>query len=61
MATGDYVKIYKQSYLFISVIETLAAHSMFFCYMCEYAGIPPSALFVTFRKYSNGFYGFPAD
>lgn len=50
-------KIYTQSYLFIGVMETIIAHSMFFLYMWKYAGIPASALFLAFEKYSDGFYG----
>ena len=51
------LKIYIQSYLFIGVMETLCAHSMFFFYMYKHAGIPVHALFFAFEKYSAGFYG----
>ena len=52
------LKIYVQSYLFIGVMETICAHSMFFFYMYKYAGIPVHALFFAFGKYSDGFYGY---
>ncbi|RDB19722.1 Sodium/potassium-transporting ATPase subunit alpha [Hypsizygus marmoreus] len=55
------MKIYTQSYFFIGVMETIAAHSMFFLYMWKYAGIPVSALFFAFEKYSVGFYGHTQD
>lgn len=56
------LKIYAQSYLFIGVMETLCAHSMFFLYMYKYAGIPPSGLFLAFEKYNtDGYYGHTAD
>ena len=50
-------KIYGQSYLFLGTMETLIAHSMFFLYMYDYAGIPMHDLFFAFAKYSDGFYG----
>lgn len=52
------LKIYAQSYLFIGVMETICAHSMFFLYMYRHAGIPAHALFFAFEKYSAGFYGY---
>ena len=51
-------KIYAQSYLFIGVMETIIAHSMFFLYMWKHAGIPIHSLFFAFEKYSDGFYGY---
>ncbi|KAG6835830.1 hypothetical protein H0H93_014276 [Arthromyces matolae] len=54
-------KIYAQAYLFIGVLETVTAHSMFFFYMWKHAGIPPSALFLAFEKYTDGFYGYTQD
>ncbi|KAG6806404.1 hypothetical protein H0H93_003072, partial [Arthromyces matolae] len=30
-------------------------------YMWKYAGIPPSALFFVFEKYTDGFYGYTAS
>lgn len=55
------LKIYGQSYLFIGVLETLCAHSMFFFYMYKHAGIPFHALVFAFEKYSDGFYGYTED
>ena len=55
------LKIYVQSYLFIGVMETLIAHSMFFLYYWRHAGIPVSALFLAFEKYQAGFYGYTED
>jgi sodium/potassium-transporting ATPase subunit alpha len=52
------LKIYMQSYLFIGVMETVCAHSMFFLYMYKHAGIPFSALIFAFEKYADGFYGY---
>jgi sodium/potassium-transporting ATPase subunit alpha len=52
------LKIYMQSYLFIGIMETVCAHSMFFLYMYKYAGIPFSALIFAFEKYADGFYGY---
>jgi sodium/potassium-transporting ATPase subunit alpha len=52
------LKIYAQSYLFIGVMETICAHSMFFFYMYKHAGIPFHALVLAFEKYSDGFYGY---
>jgi sodium/potassium-transporting ATPase subunit alpha len=54
-------KIYAQSYLFIGVMETVCAHSMFFYYMYKHAGIPISSLFFAFESYSDGFYGYTQD
>jgi sodium/potassium-transporting ATPase subunit alpha len=55
------LKIYFQSYLFIGVMETICAHSMFFLYMYKHAGIPFHALVFAFEKYSDGFYGYSQD
>lgn len=52
------LKIYGQSYLFIGVMETVCAHSMFFLYMYKKAGIPFHALVFAFESYSAGFYGY---
>jgi sodium/potassium-transporting ATPase subunit alpha len=52
------LKIYGQSYLFIGVMETICAHSMFFLYMYKHAGIPFHDLIFAFEKYSDGFYGY---
>ncbi|KFY88371.1 hypothetical protein V500_06370 [Pseudogymnoascus sp. VKM F-4518 (FW-2643)] len=54
------VKIYVQSYLFVGVMETICAHSMFFLYMYKHAGIPFHALALVFEGYSDGFYGYTA-
>ncbi len=51
------MKIYAQAYGFIGMMETIAAHSMFFLYMWTYAGIPVGSLFLAFGKYTDGFYG----
>ena len=51
-------KIYIQSYLFIGVMETIIAHSMFFLYMWKQAGIPVQDLFFAFEKYTAGFHGY---
>ncbi|ANB11344.1 Ca(2+)/Mn(2+)-transporting P-type ATPase PMR1 [Sugiyamaella lignohabitans] len=51
-------KIYLQSYLFIGIMETIIAHSMFFFYMWKYAHIPMRDLFFAFEKYSEGFHGY---
>lgn len=50
-------KVYGQSYLFIGVLETLTAHSMFFFYIYKAAGIPINKMFFAFAKYSDGYYG----
>lgn len=55
------LKIYGQSYLFIGVMETVIAHSMFFLYMWRHAKIPFHALIFAFEKYADGFYGYTAD
>ncbi|KAH8700930.1 putative Na/K ATPase alpha 1 subunit [Talaromyces proteolyticus] len=55
------LKIYIQSYLFMGVMETIAAHSMFFLYMYKHAGIPFHALVFAFENYSDGFYGYTED
>ncbi len=52
------LKVYIQSYLFISVLETIYAHAIFFYYYWKHAGIPASALFFAFEKYADGFYGY---
>lgn len=54
------LKIYVQSYLFIGVMETVCAHSMFFFYMYKAAGIPFHALIFAFEAYQEGFYGYSA-
>jgi sodium/potassium-transporting ATPase subunit alpha len=55
------IKVYIQSYLFIGVMETICAHSMFFLYFYKHAGIPFHALVFAFESYSDGFYGYTAD
>ncbi|KAL4893308.1 hypothetical protein BDV59DRAFT_178003 [Aspergillus ambiguus] len=55
------LKIYGQSYLFVGVMETVCAHSMFFLYMYKKAGIPFHALVFAFEKYTDGFYGYSQD
>jgi sodium/potassium-transporting ATPase subunit alpha len=55
------IKIYIQSYLFIGVMETVAAHAMFFLYMWRHAKIPASALFFAYEKYTDGFYGYSQE
>ncbi|KAH8807059.1 cation-transporting P-type ATPase [Xylogone sp. PMI_703] len=55
------LKLYTQSYLFIGVMETICAHSMFFFYMYKHTGIPFHALVFAFEKYSDGFYGYAED
>lgn len=54
------LKIYIQSYLFIGIMETICAHSMFFLYMYKAAGIPFHSLIFAFGKYQEGFYGYTA-
>jgi sodium/potassium-transporting ATPase subunit alpha len=54
-------KIYAQSYLFIGVMETIAAHSMFFLYMYQKAGIPMRDLILLYEGYTEGFYGYTND
>lgn len=51
-------KIYAQSYLFIGVMETICAHSMFFLYYWRHAKIPLRDLFFAFERYSDGFHGY---
>lgn len=51
-------KIYAQSYLFIGVMETVIAHSMYFLYYWRHARIPASALWFAFEGYTDGFYGY---
>lgn len=55
------LKIYAQSYLFIGVMETVCAHSMFFYYLYKHAGIPFHDLVFAFESYSDGFHGYTAD
>ncbi|OJJ42921.1 hypothetical protein ASPZODRAFT_1238891 [Penicilliopsis zonata CBS 506.65] len=55
------LKIYAQSYLFVGVMETICAHSMFFLYMYRHAKIPFHSLVFAFEKYSAGFYGYTED
>ncbi|KAL2020915.1 hypothetical protein VTK56DRAFT_7802 [Thermocarpiscus australiensis] len=55
------LRIYAQAYLFVGFMETVTAHAMFFLYMWRYAGIPASALFFAFERYSDGFYGHTAE
>ncbi|KAG6876008.1 hypothetical protein C0992_001424 [Termitomyces sp. T32_za158] len=52
------LKIYAQAYLFIGMMETVIAHAMFFLYYWRYARIPIGALFLSYEKYSEGFYGY---
>jgi sodium/potassium-transporting ATPase subunit alpha len=52
------LKIYTQSYLFIGVMETVCAHSMFFLYMYKEAGIPFRELVFLFEGYTEGFHGY---
>lgn len=53
--------IYAQSYLFIGIMETVTAHSMFFLYMSRYAKIPVRDLLFAFEKFGDGFSGYTAD
>jgi sodium/potassium-transporting ATPase subunit alpha len=55
------LKIYTQSYLFIGVMETVCAHSMFFLYFYKKAGIPFRDLVFLFEGYTDGFHGYTAD
>ncbi|SNX88120.1 K, P-type ATPase [Melanopsichium pennsylvanicum] len=50
--------IYGQSYLFIGMMETLTAHSMFFLYMWKHARIPVKDMFFAFEKFKEGFHGY---
>ncbi|KAJ5935937.1 hypothetical protein N7454_005235 [Penicillium verhagenii] len=52
------LKVYIQSYLFMGIMETVCAYSMYFLYYWRHAGIPASALFFAFEKYADGFYGY---
>jgi sodium/potassium-transporting ATPase subunit alpha len=54
------LKIYAQSYLFIGVMETLIAHSMFFFYMSK-QGFGIRDLFFAFEKYTDGYKGYTQD
>ena len=54
-------KIYGQAYLFVGLMETITAHSMFFLYMWRAAGIPASELFLLFEGYTDGFHGYSMD
>lgn len=53
--------IYAQSYLFIGVMETIVAHSMFFYYIYTAAGIPINKMFFAFARYSDGYFGHTQD
>ncbi|KAL1413747.1 hypothetical protein Q8F55_001529 [Vanrija albida] len=53
--------IYAQSYLFIGIMETVTAHSMFFYYIYTAAGIPVNKMFFAFANYSDGYYGHTQD
>jgi sodium/potassium-transporting ATPase subunit alpha len=55
------LKIYTQAYLFMGVMETICAHSMFFLYMYRKAGIPFHSLIFAFEKYTDGFYGYTEE
>ncbi|KAK9371420.1 hypothetical protein V1509DRAFT_29500 [Lipomyces kononenkoae] len=55
------LKIYIQAYLFVGVMETTCALSMFFLYMYREAGIPFHSLVFAFGKYTNGFYGYTQE
>ncbi|EPS29238.1 hypothetical protein PDE_04187 [Penicillium oxalicum 114-2] len=55
------LKVYIQSYLFMGVMQTVCAHSMYFLYYWRHAGIPAHALFFAFEKYTDGFYGYTQD
>ncbi|PWN31554.1 K, P-type ATPase [Meira miltonrushii] len=50
-------KVYGQSYLFIGMLMTITAHSMFFLYIYQAAGIPIDKMFFAFAHYSDGYYG----
>lgn len=52
------LRIYGQAYLFIGVMESFCAHSMFFLYMWRKAGIPFHDLVFAFDKYRAGFHGY---
>lgn len=53
--------IYGQSYLFIGMMETITAHSMFFLYMYRYAKIPIRDMFFAYDKFGDGFHGYTTD
>ncbi len=53
--------IYGQSYLFIGMMETICAHSMFFLYMWKEAKIPIKDLFFAYEKFGDGFHGYTLD
>lgn len=55
------IKVYIQSYLFMGVMQTVCAHSMYFLYYWKYARIPMRSLWLAFEKYSDGFYGYTQD
>ncbi|KAJ5457798.1 hypothetical protein N7475_009186 [Penicillium sp. IBT 31633x] len=55
------LRIYGQSYLFMGMMETISAHSMFFLYMWRHARIPISDLIFSFEKYDAGFHGYTKD
>ncbi|KAJ9634171.1 hypothetical protein H2204_006502 [Knufia peltigerae] len=52
------LRIYGQSYLFMGVMETVIAHSMYFLYYWRHAKIPIGDLWFAFEKYSAGFHGY---
>ncbi|KAL6246913.1 hypothetical protein RBB50_006220 [Rhinocladiella similis] len=52
------LRIYAQSYLFIGVMETICAHSMYFLYYWRHARIPVRDLFFLFEGYQDGFHGY---
>ncbi|PWY98405.1 putative K, P-type ATPase [Testicularia cyperi] len=54
-------QIYGQSYLFIGMLETVTAHSMFFFYMHRHAGLSMRDLFFAFERYGEGFKGYTAE
>ncbi len=55
------LRLYGHSYLFIGVLETLIAHSMFFLYIWQAAGIPVRDMFFAYENWGEGFYGYTAD
>ncbi|KAL4971361.1 hypothetical protein BDW66DRAFT_155739 [Aspergillus desertorum] len=52
------LKVYAQSYFFIGVMETVAAHAMFFLYYWRHTRIPARDLFFAFESYTEGFHGY---
>ncbi|KAK4047193.1 hypothetical protein OIO90_006256 [Microbotryomycetes sp. JL221] len=50
-------RLYGHSYIFMGCMETIIAHSMFFLYMYQAAGIPMNKLFFSYTNYSDGYYG----